>query len=715
MDDAAAGELPGGLGAVVDTGWLWKRSRLLHVWRKRRAVLHQNGWLSLYRVSTQDNTTQQLRAAFALSPACRIERTPDMHRDLLVFLLIGPGVRVFLGSELEEEALHWILLLGAWCREEVPISPVSAAGHAATWFDAPPAVAGASHARLSAAGGRIWDQACCEGTEDASTTVARELSTTAIAELRRWPRLHSLVAAALQTDTGAGSADGWAPLPAVQVGRLLSHAATQLTAPAAATASPEVAIFRGGGGGGGGTLSGSFAVRCRHECSDGPQQVLADAGSLLPSRAAWDANFEGGRLVRRFGRHVSLVQVFLRAPASRTASEALLMRFAATTTSGGAVLVSVATTYDGGVLPAAGVPRLGVWEQSLKVARHNAAAPAGSSGSRVDEIVRTAGPAGVVGGSLVGGAAAVPVVSVLALPLLHAMQRHGKLVQLNPKPATRKSASALPSLPASVALGGQGALVQSPESLTPLLALPGVEALAASSEDSDDDAEPRTLRASPVTTLRTSASDSELAGGETRRGGGGGRGGRGGCSTEDRAADSSPGDEDASPPQGFWSRRRAASASRDRSRSDGSVSRLGGGLAIHVLGRAAVTQSSTGAALRRGQALSLGVMDTELARPWTPRTMEGAPWRRCDSNHAKLRDLTIRYDLLRSRSEELTHMRAEEASQPSAPKVEERQLNAEAHARAVAASVGVITNLRWVLAAVAVAVVSGTFRCAAAL
>ena len=110
---------------------LWKRSRHFRVWRKRQAVLHSSGWLCLYRAPHKGRPAA-LRASLALSPECRLERMPDMHRVLYTFLLRGPGMRCYLGTATEAETQRWIGRIGAYCRlEQAPSSPI---GRAVDWF-----------------------------------------------------------------------------------------------------------------------------------------------------------------------------------------------------------------------------------------------------------------------------------------------------------------------------------------------------------------------------------------------------------------------------------------------------------------------------------------------------------------------------------------------------------------------------------------------------
>ena len=111
------------------SSFLWKRSRHLRVWRKRRAVLRSSGFLTLHRGDT-------IRAAIALSPECRVERAPEAHRALFAFLITGPGLRVYLGADSEAEAIRWVLLLGERCRSEVVEPPLEPA---ARWFNGAPA------------------------------------------------------------------------------------------------------------------------------------------------------------------------------------------------------------------------------------------------------------------------------------------------------------------------------------------------------------------------------------------------------------------------------------------------------------------------------------------------------------------------------------------------------------------------------------------------
>ena len=59
---------------AVATAHLYHRTRLLRVWRKRKAVLYSSGVLVLYREKGGDQR-ESVHATLPLSPECRIERT----------------------------------------------------------------------------------------------------------------------------------------------------------------------------------------------------------------------------------------------------------------------------------------------------------------------------------------------------------------------------------------------------------------------------------------------------------------------------------------------------------------------------------------------------------------------------------------------------------------------------------------------------------------
>ena len=533
--------------------FLWKRSKLLRVWRKRKAVLHSSGLFALYH--ERGSGDQALRAAIALSPECRIEHAPEAHRSLFAFRVTGPGLRIFLAADTEDEAERWMLLLGAHCRTQVLEPPLPALGAAATqasssrgrWYDGPPL----AHRRTMSGGVRVlWPHTGSAvggplAPSDLLNT-ARVLDPDALAELREWPQMHSAVlralaaanAACAETETranGVATADGedasaeasdsWTKLGPADLGKRLASvgiagladgdcapslppagdtifwcwqppreravarqlgsfiflmcaiacsvvaavaiATTLSTTPrdevssatadvvdVASAAVPdevhetvhetvqevlmdvikEVAVglpgnqangsdasspsthnlavaaavgaistllfatlsFRVHRGGSGASralaatretvppgTAHAMALRCRHVSTDGPRQVLADAGCLLPSRLAWDGAYAGGRVLRRSGRHSMHIQLLLRLPSDATGTkpsdigalgagaptgalrEVIVQRFEATTVGGGALIVSLATTYDAHTPPLDGIRRLVAFEHAV--------------------------------------------------------------------------------------------------------------------------------------------------------------------------------------------------------------------------------------------------------------------------------------------------------------------------------------------------------------
>lgn len=115
-------------------------------------------------------------------------------------------------------------------------------------------------------------------------------------------------------------------------------------------------------------------IRCRHLCTERCPQVLADCASLLPTRMAWDRSFEGGQVLCALGEHTSVAQMILRASTPHVgsfatsgvvpqATEVILLRFEATTTTGTAIHVCVSTTYGAHCQPVAGLPRVAGFEQ----------------------------------------------------------------------------------------------------------------------------------------------------------------------------------------------------------------------------------------------------------------------------------------------------------------------------------------------------------------
>ena len=486
-------------GAVVE-GSLWKRSRHLHIWRQRHAILHPDGWLHLHRMhknggsgssSSSSNASSSgasnakasaLRASFALSPEWRIMRTPDSHRVLCTFLLTGPGIRVSLGTETEEEAARWVLRIGALCRQEVEHPAAS------MWYGQ-----AASNAYSSSAfehGGRLWSDLVVDpaaapasaphdgeeeevdaAAEGASTEffieTERLLAPHALAELCQFPRLHSAVLGALRMrevkyDPGSieGSRDAEAedeewrlldcPLDATRVrmssrtsltacassrvrisGDRLRHDtresdATLTSAAAANCANVDVSLWTRSSGKG---AHGNRTIRSRHTCEQEPMQVLADATSLLPTRMAWDAAFEGGQVLEQYGAHTQLVQLVLTSGGQQP-FDAVLYRFSAPLVGGGAVLACVSSTYNAGVTPSSHATRINAFEYSLVT---SSASNSGNGGDLtvVNQCVSTR-----------HGHSAMMYPILLALPHLHALHLEAavpghasaEIVQQDPRP-----------------------------------------------------------------------------------------------------------------------------------------------------------------------------------------------------------------------------------------------------------------------------------------
>ena len=286
------------------SSFLWKRSRHLRVWRKRRAVLRSSGFLTLHR-------GEAIRAAIALSPECRVERAPEAHRALFAFLITGPGLRVYLGADSEAEAIRWVLLLGERCRSEVVEPPLEPA---ARWFNGAPA----QQQRVQ------WPQAAASSSAAAAATTppeqlletAQQLEADVVAELRGWPAMHSAVLRALRAAAAfppPPTDRQWTCLESAETKlRLLASSSTGLTQPVWAREGHQLGEFLESN-----ALqmwksrriaAGRLGVLCQHVCADEPRQVLADAGSLLPARMSWDRSFVAGRILRRSGRHTMHVQ-----------------------------------------------------------------------------------------------------------------------------------------------------------------------------------------------------------------------------------------------------------------------------------------------------------------------------------------------------------------------------------------------------------------------
>ena len=230
---------------VAATGQLWMRTRVLRAWRRRIAVLHASGCLTLYRppVSELGDAAARGLALHALHPDAllpsreevvveywlgvdmHVERTPDSSRGpFYSFVLVGPGLRAHLASESKEEAARWAQLIGARCgnkEETAPETPPSAAppesakeertsGERGFWYDGPPSM----HRRSASGGMRyVWPHTSAPSaahsggghvagaTSEPSTVLletARQLEPDALAELREWPHMHSAVLRALR-------------------------------------------------------------------------------------------------------------------------------------------------------------------------------------------------------------------------------------------------------------------------------------------------------------------------------------------------------------------------------------------------------------------------------------------------------------------------------------------------------------------------------------
>ena len=129
-------------------GWLYKRSHVLRVWRRRKAVL-KPGQFRLYQ-SPKGGSAPLLRATFTLSEECRVERAADAHRRLHAFLLVGPRIRAYLAADTAAEMERWVLLLGSCCRKEMAELPLATTLSLARATPASPVIALWPRAELAA-------------------------------------------------------------------------------------------------------------------------------------------------------------------------------------------------------------------------------------------------------------------------------------------------------------------------------------------------------------------------------------------------------------------------------------------------------------------------------------------------------------------------------------------------------------------------------------
>ena len=327
--------------APLAEGWVYKRSHLLRVWRRRKAVLYP-GQVCLYQ--SHKGSALVLRATFPLSEECRVERAPEVHRQLHAFLLVGPRLRVYLASESVQESERWVLLLGACCRREMAElpPPTLAPSHPAGERPASPAMlalwprSSAPDAATSApprAEDALLGEGCLgeAGVDDEllhaaldEDDLSRLLSPSQFAELSRWPQLQAAVQRAVCESAayadGRASVLGWHKLHAPsldgEVGGLIRR--LEASAPAGDAAG------RGGDSGSGArdAMAPSTMAPCdgwdggsapQHVCSgghgsrrgsssDGRERERGAGGgsSSLDGPVLW-CKLEGGRPVGSWG------------------------------------------------------------------------------------------------------------------------------------------------------------------------------------------------------------------------------------------------------------------------------------------------------------------------------------------------------------------------------------------------------------------------------
>ena len=175
-------------------GWLYKRSHVLRVWRRRKAVL-KPGQFRLYQ-SPKGGSAPLLRATFTLSEECRVERAADAHRRLHAFLLVGPRIRAYLAADTAAEMERWVLLLGSCCRKEMAELPPAATLSVARATPASPVIALWPRAELA---GELPPQPALSEAFDADRDLSSDematrglLDRSQYEELLRWPQLLSL-------------------------------------------------------------------------------------------------------------------------------------------------------------------------------------------------------------------------------------------------------------------------------------------------------------------------------------------------------------------------------------------------------------------------------------------------------------------------------------------------------------------------------------------
>ena len=180
--------------APLAESWLWRRSKLPRVWRRRKVVLYP-GQLSLYREAALPHRAPVLTATYALSSECRVEPCAEAYRFLHMFVVSGPRIgQVVLAAESAGDAAFWVGLLGSCCRTEVIEQPSPSTS--------PATRAAVLHGELSDSFA-LWPSAidALQASTPATNVLQaskRLLHHTAIKELRQWPHLYTAVLAAVE-------------------------------------------------------------------------------------------------------------------------------------------------------------------------------------------------------------------------------------------------------------------------------------------------------------------------------------------------------------------------------------------------------------------------------------------------------------------------------------------------------------------------------------
>ena len=293
-------------GGVQETeGWLWKRSRRLKSWRRRHAVLDEDGTLWFFRSAAG----LDVRAKYAVA-GCAVEPAPAAHAVLTAFVLSSPfgagagAFRVHLASETSAQALRWMdVLAHAATRAGDGTAAAAAARRGADGDDDASADDGFSHGDAEgrvgtrgSAGPSQADPAAAAGRRGAAAspppTSASPVSSSHSPEKHAAAGPEGAAAASLAARREGGSEDGASAAEGAREGALEGGDA----AAAGRSASPSMPMWelarhlvdstlgeRDGAPGDGGRSPG-----------DGEAGGAALAGAALAGAAAQGGAAEGG-------------------------------------------------------------------------------------------------------------------------------------------------------------------------------------------------------------------------------------------------------------------------------------------------------------------------------------------------------------------------------------------------------------------------------------